>query len=210
MTAKHYIFDADGTLIDSMPTWIGTHKKTVVGFGGTMPEDFAAIITPLGSKAAIPYILSLGVAATKETYLSTVNGQLQKEYEETILLKPFVKERLLQLKEAGVHLHVLSAGEHCRMDPCLKRNGIYELFECVWSGEDFETHKNVPETFREAARRLGARPEDCVMVDDNLSAITAAHEAGLQTVAVYDAISADKESAMRAVADRYICDFSQL
>ncbi|MBQ8291730.1 MAG: hypothetical protein IJX88_04385 [Clostridia bacterium] len=48
------------------------------------------------------------------------------------------------------------------------------------------------------------------MVDDSMGALKPAKEAGMTTVGVYDGFSRDNESAMRALADRYIYNLKEL
>jgi beta-phosphoglucomutase-like phosphatase (HAD superfamily) len=99
---------------------------------------------------------------------------------------------------------------HLYVDECLKRLGVYELFDNVWTIEDFARTKNDPVIYQEAAQRLGTTVENCVFVDDNLTAITTAKTAGMQTIAVYDALSEAFMAQMQETADQYVMDFSQI
>ena len=65
-------------------------------------------------------------------------------------------------------------------------------------------------TRKEAAQRLGTTVENCVFVDDNLTAVTTARVAGMQTIAVYDALSEAFMAQMQETADQYVMDFSQI
>ena len=207
---QHYIFDLDGTLLDSMELWAGTHRKTLEDAGIPVPENFVETITPLGNQGASEFVLSLGVPKSLEQYLEEVGRIFIYEYSHNVPLKPHVTETLMHLKQAGVGLQVLTAGHHRCADPCLKRCGIWDLFENVWSMHDFGLSKDQPEIYLAAAERLGVRPEDCVMVDDNCIALQAAKDAGLQTVGVFDRSSAGSEALMRSFAHRYIYDLAEL
>ena len=61
-----------------------------------------------------------------------------------------------------------------------------------------------------AAERIGVKVEDVLFLDDNFNADKTAKEAGMRVCAVYDDSSAEYEAEMRAVADHYIYDFSEL
>ena len=56
----HYLFDFDGTLVDSMPTWSGVHVNALKSAGIPVPADFVQTITPLGNYRASQYTISLG------------------------------------------------------------------------------------------------------------------------------------------------------
>ena len=207
---KHYLFDFDGTLVDSMPTWAGAHIKALTDAGIEVPEGFVQTITPLGNYRASEYTIALGLEISLEDYLKRLSEYLYGEYTTRIVLKPNVKEVLNKLKGEGSHVHVLTASPHLYVDPCLKRLGVYELFEQVWTVDDFGMTKAETAIYTEAARRLGAEIGECVMVDDNFTAIETAQKAGMQTLAVYDASSAVSEPALSRLADRYIHNFKEV
>jgi len=207
---KHYLFDFDGTLVDSMPTWAGMHIKALEDAGITVPENFVETITPLGNYRASEYTVSLGLDISLEDYLERLSKALYHEYTTHIVLKPHVKEILTKLKSEGIAVHVLTASPHLYVDPCLQRLGVYDLFEKVWTIDDFGMTKAQTEIYQEAANRLEAAIENCTMVDDNYTAIATAQKAGMQTLAVYDASSAASEEALSKLADRYIYDFKEV
>ena len=210
MNKEFYLFDFDGVLVDSMEFWAGLHKQTLRNAGIPIPEDFVETITPLGNYQAARHTLSLGVDIPLEAYLDEIYKKLYHGYTTQIALKNHVRENLLRLKQAGISVNVLTASPHYYVDPCLQRGGIFELFDNVWTIDDFGLTKAQPEIYRQAAERLGAEPGVCTMFDDNLIAISTAKEAGLKTVAVYDSTSKGAEASMRATADRYIHDFDEI
>ena len=124
--------------------------------------------------------------------------------------KAHVKETLLTLKEAGHSVNVLTASPHRYLDICLKRNEIYDLFDEVWSIDDFGHTKSETIIYEKAAARLGAKVEDCIFVDDNFTAISTAKAAGMQTIAIYDASAVSYEAQMREAADHYVVDFAEI
>lgn len=206
----NYLFDFDGTLVDSMPIWAGVHIEALKDAGITVPEAFVETITPLGNYNASKYTISLGLDISLEDYLERVSRKLYFEYTTNIGLKPGVKETLIRLRDSGNSLHVLTASPHLYVDECLERTGISALFGHIWSIDDFGLTKAQTEIYRVAAERLQAPVEGCVMVDDNLTAITTAHLAGMKTIAVFDELSKASEAEMRKIADKYIYDFSEM
>lgn len=206
-----YIFDLDGTLVDSMPTGVGI----VLGFldekGIDYPDDIVTTLTPLGYKGSAKYIADhLADSYTVESVYEYFKEQTLRAYGETIPLKPHVKETLETLKAQGYRLNVLTASPQLLTDICMKRLQIYDLFENVWSIDAFGMTKADEGIYLEAAKRLGVEPQRCIMADDNLNVLKTAKCVGMGTVGVYDDSSKDVEEEMRRVADRYVKDFSQL
>ena len=117
---------------------------------------------------------------------------------------------LKELKRRGASLNVLTASPHITLDACLKRLGLFEMFDNVWSCDDFNTTKADPEIYRMAAQRLGKPVGEILFLDDNLNADTTAKAAGMLVCGVYDDSSAEYAEQMKQVADHYIYDFAEL
>ena len=208
---KVYIFDLDGTLIDSMPVGIGI----VLGFlnekGIDYPDDIVTTLTPLGYKGSAKYIADhLSGGGQLEQIYEYFQAQTLREYGETIPLKAHVKETLEGLKAQGYRLNVLTASPQLLTDICLKRLGVYDLFDNVWSIDAFGLTKADEQIYIEAAKRIGVTPEECIMADDNLHVLQTAKKVGMATVGVYDESSKDVMEEMRAIADKYVVDFADL
>ena len=210
MKTEFYLFDFDGVLVDSMEFWAGIHMQTLRDAGIPIPHNFVETITPLGNYHGAKYTLSLGVNIPLEQYLDDIYKKLLAAYTTHIQLKECVKEVLVQLKQENISLNVLTASPHLYVDPCLQRNGIYDLFDNVWTIDDFSLTKAQPEIYLKAAERLGVETGQCTMFDDNLTAIATAKKAGTRTVAVYDKTSKASENALKETADRYIYNFREL
>ena len=131
-------------------------------------------------------------------------------YTHKIAAKAHVIETLDRLRASGAKLHVLTASPHATLDPCLKRLGIYGLFENVWSCQDFNTTKSDPEIYVMAAKRIGDEVENILFLDDNLNADITAKRTGMKVCGVFDESSREYTEEIIAVTDYYIYDFSEL
>ena len=147
---------------------------------------------------------------TVEEFCAQATKKMEKQYHNTIPAKAFVAEKLQQLKKNGHNLNVLTASPHAVLDKCLERVGLYDLFDNVWSCEDFATSKADPQIYVRAAKRLGKRAEECMFVDDNVGAVSTARQAGMIAVGIYDDSSKDLVAEMTAASHIYIYDFSEL
>lgn len=205
-----YLFDFDGTLVDSMPTYVSVMKNILDENGIAYGDDIVKIITPLGYAGTAKYYRELGVDMAEDDLVALMKSRAAYEYENNIPAKNNVIEVLKELKERGDDLNVLTASPHTMLDPCLKRLGIFELFTNVWSCEDFGTTKADPEIYRAAAKKLGKEVHEVLFLDDNYNADTVAKEAGMKVCGVYDASSDEYTEEIKAICDMYIKDFSEL
>ncbi len=208
---KAYIFDFDGTLVDSVPCWSEKMLNILRSEGIVYPADIIKIITPLGDAGTAEYFRDvLGVRLSKEQMFDRMDAYALPRYRDEIQLKPGVQAYLHKLKGEGCSLYVLTASPHKMVDPCLRRNGVYALFDNVWSCDDFGTTKSDPGIYREAAGRIGVGVKDAVFFDDNLLAVQTAAKAGMKTVGVYDPTAEEFAQQLRSCADRYIHSFEEL
>lgn len=208
---KTYLFDFDGTLVDSMPVYAGVMKRILDENNISYGDDFIKIITPLGVKGTAEYCINeLKLNMTLEEFCKTAESYFYAEYANNIPAKNSVIETLKKLKEQGASLNVLTASPHLTLDACLKRLGIFDIFENVWSCDDFNTTKADPEIYRMAAEKIGVPVEEVLFLDDNYNADKTAKEAGMKVCGVYDDSSKDYEDEIRSITDFYIKDFSEL
>ena len=207
---KHYLFDFDGTLVDSMPYWAGAMLDVLDTYGVKYGDDIIRIITPLGSLGTAEYFQKMGLDLTIEEIFAEVEKRLAPSYINIIPQKAGVCHCLKKMKEQGIGLHVLTASPHKWLDPCLVRLGLYDLFDNVWSSDDFGTGKSNPMIYHSAAERMGARIDEITFLDDNINADLAARSAGVSVIGVYDKTSESDADRMRRELDGYILDFSEL
>ena len=208
---KTYLFDFDGTLVDSMPTFSAVMLRVLDENEVSYGSDIIKIITPLGYKGSAKYIADhLSGGCQLEQIYGYFQAETLRAYGEIIPLKAHVKETLEGLKALGYRLNVLTASPQLLTDICMKRLGVYDLFDNVWSIDAFGMTKADEQIYIEAAKRIGVTPEECIMADDNLHVLKTAKKVGMATVGVYDESSKDVMEEMRAIADKYVMDFADL
>ena len=207
---KTYLFDFDGTLVNSMPTFISVMLRILDEHKIKYGDDIVKVITPLGYHGTAEHFRKLGIAMPTEELVKTMNDYAYCEYENNIQAKPGVVETLKALSERGDSLNILTASPHKMLDVCLKRLGIWDLFDNVWSSDDFQTTKSNPEIYKMAAGKIGVPVEKIIFVDDNANAVKTAKLAGALAYGIYDDSSADYIEEMQSVSDRYIKSLAEL
>ena len=207
---KTYLFDFDGTLVDSMPTFVSVMLRILDERNIKYGEDIVKIITPLGYRGTAEYFRTIGAEESADELVEIMNRYARYEYENNIPAKEGVEETLREMKARGYSLNVLTASPHIALDPCLKRLGIFELFDNVWSCDDFNTTKADPEIYKMVAARLGKAVGEVVFVDDNINAVKTAKAAGMVSVGIYDESGAEFADEFKAAADGYVLKFEEL
>ena len=208
---KVYVFDLDGTLVNSMPRYEAGMLSILDEEGIAYDGELIKIITPLGyTKTAEYYIDKLGLRDSVASIVSRMEEKLVYEYSNNIFLKPGVNEYIRRLHAEGARLFVLTASPHIVTDVCLQKNGVFDLFEQIWSVEDFGLSKSGTELFYEVARIIGCEREEINYFDDSLIALANAKKSGYLTYAVFDRQTPDEVETMKREYGVYVGSFEEL
>ena len=194
-----------------MPTFCSCMLRILDENHIAYPKDITKTITPLGLNGTAEYFINnLGLNMGKEQLMLLMKEYMLDAYFHTIPAKKNVPEVLKALKAQGASLNVLTASPHITLDACLKRLGMRELFDNIWSCDDFNTTKADPQIYVRAAEKMNTTVENVLFLDDNLNADLTAKAAGMQVCGVYDESSKDYVDQMKAATDFYIYDFQKL
>ena len=205
-----YLFDFDGTLVDSMSAYANAVLRLLDENNVSYPGDIIKTITPLGLNGMAEYLIGLGLPLSRDELFLKAKEYMMGEYLLNVTAKNNVVPTLKALKSHGVRLNILTAGPHVTLDACLKRLEICDLFENIWSSDDFGTTKADPDIYRKAAAALGVKVSEVLFFDDNIKACQTAKTAGMAVCGVYDETSQEYKEQMKAVTDFYIYDFSEV
>ena len=211
MEQRGAIFDLDGTLLDSMEVWSGVDQELFQFLGIPMPEDYLEVIQTMSFRVAAEYTVKrFELPYTPEELTKVWDGIVQREYADNIGLKPHAKEYLLYLKERGVKIASATTLPHHLSVPCLKRHGIYDLFDAFTLIGEVGSAKGGPEIYQLAAQKIGIAPENCIVYEDIYPGILGAKAAGMQAYGVADEASRPDWERMQAVCDGWITDYEEM
>lgn len=205
---KGFIFDLDGTLLDSMPSWQHQLDDMLMARGITPPDDLLDRTKTLGLENATGMIL-------QEFHLpddpSVVYQQFQDNMEQlyctAIALKPGVRAFLDRLMADNIPMAVATATARPLVERALACQNLSQYFQSITTVAEVGIGKHNPRVFLAAADKLGLPAQQCIVVEDSLKAIRSASQAGFQTIAIYEATNPAEQQALQQEADRYIHDF---
>ncbi len=212
MKNQFAIFDMDGTLVDSMGYWnrLADEYLARQGVPPLPPElkEQSIALTMIGS--AQLFIQNFGLPGTPEQIAGEVNALMEEHYRADVPLKPGAALCLERMKAAGFKMCVASSTCPALLEVCLRRLGIRDYFEFLLSCEEVDAGKDRPDVYLEAARRLGARPENTVVFEDILVAASTAKKAGFTLGVIYDVNSEDEQARLKALADHWFTRWDDL
>ena len=206
---KGYIFDLDGTLLDSMPVWKTIGRRYLLSQGITPPEGVEEFYKTMTFHETALYFQSLGLQASEQEMIDAISAMVAEDYALHVEAKAGAVEYVKKAKEAGIALCALTASEKGYLLPALKRLGLLDCFTEVYTCTELNKSKQQPEIFVQVAGFLGLSVEEVAVFEDSLHCIQTAKAAGAYVVAMEDAAVAEDKAAILQAADQYICDFIQ-
>jgi beta-phosphoglucomutase len=206
------IFDLDGTLVDSFDAhWTSwrdmcachgvelTHERFVRSFGMRNDRIIEMYWREVGKEPPAGDA-ALRCADDKEE-------RYRRIVADAFPAMAGGRELLDRLHAAGWKLAVGTSGPPENLRVAVDGLGADRWFHAEVCGLDVAHGKPAPDIFLLAAQRVGVPPERCVVVEDAVPGIQAAHAAGMPCVAI---CSAGHTHAELASAERVIDRFDEL
>lgn len=209
MDKKYCIFDMDGTLTDSMGYWNALGDDYLRARGVEPPEGLFDRFRAATMAESARYFMELGVPGPEERIVEDLCALMAENYRLRIPLKPGVAEYLEKLRAQGARLAVATATALPLVHACLRRLGVEDCFECFSSCESLGRSKEFPDVYLEAARRMGAKPEETVVFEDSLFAAHTAKKAGFRVVGVYETVNEEEWPALAELSEETITDWRE-
>lgn len=180
-----YIFDLDGTLVDTMPLHYRAWDEAMRTVGLQCPLD-EELFYSLGGVPTLKvadliaqhYGLKIDAHAVFD-HKESLFKALQKDAK---LIEPVVTFARVAAKTHPVS--VASGGPRDIVRRSLELAGLAALFQVVITPEDVEHGKPAPDMFLLAAKRMGVPPERCLVFEDAEPGMRAAEAAGMKWVRV--------------------------
>lgn len=180
-----YIFDLDGTLVDTMPlhykAWDFAMRRA--GLAETLNED---LFYSLGGVPTLRVAELIGVH-----YGMKLDPHFVFQDKETLFREIQADARLIEpvvaiaRRVAQTHpVAVASGGTREIVERSLKLTGLAELFPVVVTACDVEQGKPSPDMFLLAADMMGVNPFECLVFEDAEPGMRAAEAAGMKWVRV--------------------------
>ncbi len=180
---RFYIWDVDGTLIDSMPMWHNLGILYLKTKGIEAPADLYDTIEKMTLNEAADYFIEeYGVSDTAEQIKADMAAIILQQYSEVVepIEAPF--RELRRLQACGARMAALSTSDADCIRAALGRLGVLEGFEAVYSADYFGMGKDKPEIYTACCEKHGVTAVETVVYEDSEYAMKAAAEAGCMVI----------------------------
>lgn len=188
---KGLIFDLDGVIVSTDEQhylgWQALADKLGIPFSREVNNRFRGV-----SRMACMDILEQISGRCYTEQEKTAYAAWKNDYYRSLLQKMSpadltgeVRSTLDALRAGGYLLAIGSSSKNTKF--ILERIGLADYFDAVSDGTNIAKSKPDPEVFLKAAEFLGLKPEECLVVEDAISGVDAAHAGGMKAAVVGDA-----------------------
>ena len=204
------IFDFDGTLAETWSIWRKVDEIFFATRGLPFDASASTTLATLGFAAGAQWCVERYRLRDEVSDIVDEWNRLGAAlYENDVRLRPGAEGYIRRLRARGVRVglattndpHVLGAMRHV---------DVGALFDEVVCGREVARGKDHPDIYLEAARRLGAAPEECVVFEDILAGTLSAARAGMTTVAVRSTDPRQPANELRDAADLWLDGWEHL
>jgi HAD superfamily hydrolase (TIGR01549 family) len=180
-----FIFDIDGTLVDSNELHVDSWDRAFRRFGKQFPREKLRAQIGKGSDQYLPESLTPDEIKRFGKALDDYRSELfRNEYLPKVQPFPKVRELFQRIHDDDKRIVLASSGKKEDTKYYIDLLKIEDLIEGYTSGDDAESSKPAPDIFAASLKKLGdMSPADAVTVGDTRFDIEAARKAGLKTVA---------------------------
>lgn len=209
---KAVIFDADGTLVDSMPMWNRITYDYAEFKGIYAPPGLSKIMNEMClEQCAAYYKNKLGAEGTEEEIMAEIVNMAAEKYRTTVPEIENAAEFLRVLKSHGIHTALATASDLSTLLPALDRLSMAQNLDAAESCTTIGKSKEHPDLYLKCAANFNAQPEECVVFEDALYAVRTAKKAGFSVVGLLTAdLTAAEEAEFRNLCDRCIENYTEL
>ena len=178
------IFDLDGVLIDSEPSWNAAKEALVRETGGRWREDAPRVMMGMSSPEWAAYLRDeLGVPMDLDSISGEVVRRMMEGYRRELPLLPGA-EKAVRALAACWPLGLASSSNREVIDLVLELSGFGDCFRVAVSSEEVERGKPAPDVYLAVASALSANPRRCVAAEDSSNGLRAAAAAGMAVIAL--------------------------
>ena len=186
-----FIFDLDGVIVDTAKYHFLAWRNLANSLGFEFTKEQNELLKGVSRVKSLEILLAIGKVNLSEEKKQVLLLQKNKEYLEYVNkmtseeILPGVNDLLNFLEINDIKYALGSASKNAPL--ILEKVGLLNRFTAIVDGNDVSKAKPDPEVFLIGAKKLGMKPENCVVVEDAIAGIQAANTAKMISIGIGDA-----------------------
>lgn len=178
-----YLFDCDGTIVDSMPLHYVAWKTSLAEYNCVYEEK---LFYAWGGRPIREIIQLLNDMQGLNMPVDEVAEKKEALYHKLLPELKGIPEVIehIDAQHGRIPFAVVSGSRRSSVIGSLTALGLLDKFDTLVCAEDYKRGKPAPDGFLLAAERLGVAPAECLVFEDTYLGIEAATAAGMASVKV--------------------------
>lgn len=180
-----FLWDMDGTLIDSEPYWMASEDSLAKSYGGTWTEaDAHATIGKSLYDSSRMMREKFGIEdLSVQEVIDRMTNEVIAGLKRNLPFRPGALELLLEIKRRGIKTALVTMSMRSMAQTVADAIG-FEAFDVIVAGDEVERGKPYPDPYLRAAELLGVDIKDCVAFEDSNTGLQSAESAGAHTIGI--------------------------
>ena len=184
---KGYIFDLDGTLLDSLNVWDNVGNRYLHSIGIQGQDDLDSIMEHMSLDEAAVYMKNtFELTQSVNEIVLGITHIIEEAYEKSIPLKKGAQKVLEKCFDKNYQIIAFTAGSIELATKALIRLNIFHYFQNIYSCQTCGYNKTEVESYLTLVKNISLKVEECIVVEDALYAIETAVTAGFYVKAIHD------------------------
>ena len=183
--SKAVIWDMDGVIASTAPYHFKAWQEVFQKRGIDFTEKQFSRHFGQRNDSIIKEAMGEGVSPEEmEAIADEKEKSFRRRIGQDVKALPGVIELMNSIPQHGFKIALASSAPMENIDFITRSLGINSLFQSIITGHEVPRGKPSPDVFLLAAERLGAKPANCIVIEDSVAGVTAAKTAGMFCLAV--------------------------
>jgi mannitol-1-/sugar-/sorbitol-6-/2-deoxyglucose-6-phosphatase len=191
---KACVFDMDGVLIDTEPVWRRVERDVFRRVGIELTDAQLRETWGMRIEEVVDFwyrVRPWDGIRPRAVQREIVRAMVDHVHNDGVPL-PGALEAVNTARDAGLKVGIASSSSHELIEAVIRRLDLAHLIDAVCTADDEKLGKPDPAVYMSAARLLGAKPGECIAVEDSPAGVRSAKAAGMVCIAVLtDAVKRD-------------------
>lgn len=183
--SRAVLWDMDGVIAHTAPYHLRAWQKVFKKRGVDFTEDEFRRHFGQRNDTIIKSVLGKVMSQEEiDTIADEKETSFRRRVKHNIKPLPGVIELMTSLRQHGFKIALASSAPTGNIQLITQTLGIDNYFQSIVAGRDVTEGKPSPQIFLLAAEQLGAKAENCIVIEDSVAGVTAAKRAGMHCLAV--------------------------
>jgi HAD superfamily hydrolase (TIGR01509 family) len=186
---RYILWDNDGVLVDTEYWYFAATQRALAELGFTLEKE-TYLQRMVRGESSWDLAVASGIAPEQAVQKRKLRDVYYQEYLQREDIEIPGVEPVLETLAKSHAMAIVTTSKRADFELIHQHRNIVGHMAFVLAREDYEKSKPDPEPYLAAVDRFGARPEDCLVVEDSQRGLRAALSAGIDCAIVHNAFTA--------------------